>query len=69
MNYTEPFESGSDSDSGEETEDSNVTPLCHNILTCRNVNIVSMKPVLVTGTAGCEVYHQNHIPSIPLSTA
>ena len=53
MNYTEPFESGSDSDSGEETEDSNVTPQCHNILTSSNVNIVWMKPVLVTGTAGC----------------
>ena len=53
MNYTEPFESGSDSDSGEETEDSNVTPQCHNILTSSNVNIVWTKPVLVTGTAGC----------------
>ena len=53
MNYTEPFKSGSDSDSGEETEDSNVTPQCHNILTSSNVNIIWTKPVLVTGTAGC----------------
>ena len=53
MNYTEPYESGSDSDSEEETEDTNVTPLCDNIVTSSNLNIVWTKPVLVTGTAGC----------------